>query len=130
MKLSVGDFIRLGRIRFKIREINLSSKAVSVVQSKTLKGFPNTSMNESGESSANYSKSGNVCRICLSDTIYPDNPLLSPCSCSGTMKNVHLKCLQRWMCNRVQVKPHSRCLTLLWKNFECELCKTSFPSKS
>lgn len=33
-----------------------------------------------------------VCRICLSeDQNDPEDPLISPCQCSGTMKYIHLK---------------------------------------
>jgi len=33
-----------------------------------------------------------LCRICLSEYIDDEesNPLISPCHCSGTMKNVHI----------------------------------------
>lgn len=37
-----------------------------------------------------------TCRICLCDDISQGNPLISPCKCKGTMKYVHLKCLEEW----------------------------------
>lgn len=88
------------------------------------------------------------CRICLSDNnstpqgsarnadfekaknFEEDNPFLNPCRCSGTMKYIHVKCLQFWLASKIQVKQTSEnCKTLNWKNIECELCKFEFPSK-
>lgn len=33
------------------------------------------------------------CKICLEDNNDPDNPLINPCECKGSMKYIHLKCL-------------------------------------
>lgn len=35
-----------------------------------------------------------TCRICLGDNDEPDNPFITPCKCDGTMKCIHIKCLQ------------------------------------
>jgi len=59
-----------------------------------------------------------------------DNPFISPCRCSGTMKFIHVKCLQFWLASKIQIKQSSDCCkSLSWKNIECELCKFEFPSK-
>jgi len=90
------------------------------------------------------------CRICLSDNnstpqgsvkncmnfenakdkpSEDDNPFINPCRCSGTMKYIHVKCLQFWLASKIQIKQTSdSCKTLSWKNIECELCKFEFPS--
>ena len=35
------------------------------------------------------------CRICFEiETV--NNPLIQPCSCKGTSKNVHIRCLEKW----------------------------------
>ena len=36
------------------------------------------------------------CRFCLDDTETPDNPLISPCACTGSVRYVHHLCLRRW----------------------------------
>lgn len=41
-------------------------------------------------------KFNNACRICLTCECSEDDPLISACLCSGTMKFIHLKCLQEW----------------------------------
>lgn len=52
-----------------------------------------------------------VCRICHCEA-EPNAPLLSPCSCSGTLKYVHQSCLQQWI-KSANTK-------------SCELCKIDF----
>lgn len=71
------------------------------------------------------------CRICLKESfnnISEENPLISPCKCSGSMKFIHLKCLNKWMKSKMNTDNYN-CITLLWKNFECELCKTTINRK-
>lgn len=64
------------------------------------------------DSSSNLSNSiGDICRICHceADT---ENPLLSPCYCSGSLKYVHQACLRQWL-----AASDTR---------SCELCKFNF----
>ena len=56
------------------------------------------------------------------------NPLFSPCKCSGTMRYIHLQCLQEWLNSKKTVKETNYAKTYFWKNLECELCKTVFPN--
>ena len=37
-----------------------------------------------------------LCRFCLDTNETTKNPLLQPCSCRGSMRFVHKKCLMRW----------------------------------
>ena len=39
-------------------------------------------------------ESGKACRICLDDAETDDNPFITPCKCSGSMKFIHLECLK------------------------------------
>jgi E3 ubiquitin-protein ligase DOA10 len=39
-----------------------------------------------------------MCRICLSeDEVENNNPLISPCKCSGSMSMIHVKCINEWL---------------------------------
>lgn len=68
--------------------------------------------NRFGSSSSQASQnSGDICRICHCESD-PQNPLLTPCYCSGSLKYVHQSCLQQW-------------LTASETN-SCELCKFPF----
>ena len=38
------------------------------------------------------------CRICLcEDEGLIDDPLVVPCKCSGSVKYIHFKCLEKWL---------------------------------
>lgn len=65
-----------------------------------------------------------MCRICFSDEQEKDNPLISPCKCSGSMSHVHLKCLRQWLSRNENKKIGVHVTTYVWKAFHCELCKS------
>ena len=69
-----------------------------------------------------------TCRICLGDTAEADDPFFSPCHCSGTMKYIHVLCLQKWLKSKLHVKQTGFSTSVYWKTLECELCKVTFPS--
>jgi hypothetical protein len=62
-------------------------------------------------SSSKTSDYRDICRICHCEGTN-DEPLISPCSCLGTMQYLHQACLQRWI-KSAGVK-------------SCELCKFEF----
>lgn len=126
-KLSQGDYIKLGRIRFRIKEF--SNKFDSSLE-----------LNNIGEKNAGKSKimikpeiktriSQLLCRICLSDLDDEDNPFITPCKCAGSMQFIHIRCLQQWLQSKLQIKQTYCSMSFVWKSFECELCKTTFPGK-
>ncbi|GIY68563.1 RING-CH-type domain-containing protein [Caerostris extrusa] len=57
-----------------------------------------------------------TCKICYT-TSKPEDPLISPCRCIGTLKYIHSRCLMRWLefSNRRSRNPPT-----------CELCKYQF----
>ena len=57
-----------------------------------------------------------------------ENPLISPCKCTGTMMYIHLNCLQEWLKSKLTIKQQVNTVSYTWKDFECELCKEKFPS--
>ncbi|UJR29067.1 hypothetical protein I4U23_010281 [Adineta vaga] len=61
--------------------------------------------------SSKTSDNPDICRICHCEST-PDEPLISPCLCLGTMQYLHQSCLQRWI-KSAGVK-------------SCELCKFEF----
>lgn len=164
-----NDFIKLGRITFKIREIFLNKKQINPESKKSQKK-PSSLLEKRTLTDQDHDENFHEdekstlkqCRICLSDDnstpqgtkksftpqnslgnktepenkekisvkFYEDNPYINPCKCSGTMKYIHVNCLQLWLASKIQIKQSSECCkTLSWKNIECELCKYEFPSK-
>ena len=67
------------------------------------------------------------CRICLGEENFAQDPLISPCKCSGTMSSIHLECLREWL-NSKRTKKDGVVKTYCWKALECELCKERFPA--
>lgn len=56
-----------------------------------------------------------ICRICHCEA-EPEQPLISPCLCAGSLQYVHQSCLQRWIKSSDTKK--------------CELCKYEFIMES
>jgi hypothetical protein len=48
------------------------------------------------------------------------NPLINPCQCAGSVKYVHLNCLQRW------IQPEGSSAV----NTHCPVCKVRYPEKT
>jgi len=66
------------------------------------------------------------CRICLNNDNYPQNPLISPCSCKGTLLCIHFNCLQSWLLEKVKITKDDVILIYVWEELRCELCKEKF----
>ena len=75
------------------------------------------------------SKLPKLCKICYGEEEDPDNPLVQPCQCSGSLKYIHLKCLKHWLNTKscINVDSNERYSVFLVKKIECEICKQKFP---
>lgn len=96
------------RFSFIYSNLNLPFRFQSKKVIITLSFLPHRFGSSSSQASQN---SGDICRICHCESD-PQNPLLTPCYCSGSLKYVHQTCLQQW-------------LTASETN-SCELCKFPF----
>ena len=71
-----------------------------------------------------YTKS--PCRICLDETYFNENPLVTPCNCIGSLKYIHLECVKTWLDSKkvstIGLSVHS----YFWDNLQCEICKAFF----
>lgn len=75
----------------------------------------------------NDKESGMVCRICLEDEDPNDmgeNPFITPCSCIGSMKYIHVQCVREWLDNRKQQQQLDGVFSYYWEELSCELCKS------
>ena len=139
--LKEGDILKIGRILVRIRTIRFSKNNYNNKKDKN---------NDEKSINTNFSQSlqeiriehntikkkepkeplGNkLCRICYGEEDNEENPLLQPCTCSGSMKYIHLSCLKTWINTSVNIKLESTeyCNVYTYKPAECELCKTNFP---
>ena len=131
-KLTEGDILKFGRVKLRVKEIrNFLGNNHVQNNDKIIPAFEKNIINKKdfekiSNSSVSRTSIIECCRFCLSDENCEDNPLVSPCNCMGSMKNVHLLCMQEWLRSKMQIKQNKVCTTFLWKKFECELCKTPF----
>ena len=59
------------------------------------------------------------CYICYEEG-HQGDPLINPCQCAGSVKYVHLNCLQRW------IQPEGSSAV----NTHCPVCKVRYPEKT
>lgn len=66
-----------------------------------------------------------ICRICLSEE-EPDNPIISPCNCTGSVKYIHLECIREWLEGKKHKKETPFVNSYIWRGLECEICKAFY----
>ena len=54
---------------------------------------------------------------------------MAPCSCAGSSKFVHLKCVQLWLTKTINPRTVGRATVITWKPLICELCHKNLPFK-
>lgn len=69
-----------------------------------------------------------VCRICLCEEDEQDDPIVPPCQCQGTMREVHVKCFKKWLTKHVTTKDTPNMHSIVWDKLKCELCGTEVES--
>jgi hypothetical protein len=66
-----------------------------------------------------------ICRICLSED-EPDNPIISACKCIGSVKYIHLNCIQEWLEGKKHKKETPLVNSYIWRGLECEICQAFY----
>lgn len=117
-----NDIIKLGRMKFRIKEFRTSKEYFNAGEDLESE-FCEVKQVEQLESKESEDK---MCRVCWMDGMEEDNPLVSPCSCTGSVKYIHFNCLQKWLLSKMTCKEGQNHQTLSWKQFECDLCKDPF----
>lgn len=62
----------------------------------------------SRQTPGNSTGGGEVCRFCFDGESAEAGNLVTPCKCSGSLKYVHLSCLQRWQSQQLLSAASSR----------------------
>ena len=142
-----GDILKIGRILVHIKTIKFSKNSS---RNKTKTKTESNKANDNKSINTNFSQNlkeiqtlpnshkikedkelnpTKLCRICYGEEETEENPLVQPCTCSGSMKYIHLSCLKTWINTSVNIKLESTeyCNVYTYKPAECELCKTTFP---
>ena len=87
--------MKFGRLRLKVRKIHFANKPKTV-----------NPINKGINVNDNSSK---LCRICYTNE--PSSPLISPCNCTGSLRYVHLTCLQNGSCPKSNYQLMKRVLS-------------------
>jgi len=126
-KLQEGDVFRLGQAYVLVSKIRLTAEA----ESEMLSAFTMAPLDEPcGEGDDPLEADTDVeddladsrrpqCYICYEHGIQ-GNPLINLCQCTGSVKYVHLNCLQRW------IQPEGSSAV----NTHCPICKTRYPESA
>jgi len=141
--LKPQDIIKLGRVMFRINKIKVGKTKDSKKQMsrksiiKSIKDhmqmresfiIENATDDDEKGRSRKGSNAALLCKICLYEkSEEEDDPLISPCKCTGSVKFVHLKCMQNWIKSKLNMEQNNNIITILWKNLNCELCKEKLP---
>lgn len=104
-RLHEGDVFKLGKIEYKIIEVSGREEVPysdSPVESKKLNtigvhGLPGTNLRSVKDVERKPDSSPDACRICFEHRQKDKNPLISICSCTGSVKFIHLNCLKQWL---------------------------------
>lgn len=55
--------------------------------------------------------------------------MISPCSCTGSMKDVHLECLKEWIRNKRNIRDLKNTRSFNWRMLKCELCNAIYENE-
>lgn len=154
-KLKVGNEIKLGSLKLRVRNIH----SVQKIFDKNLNKFTNINVSHSiNYLSTKYQNNNEIknnssildleknkcldadikCRICLESDKSQNNInlkeeenekfIITPCCCKGDSKYIHLSCLKKWLKSKYNTKIQKTNTSLMY-NFQntCEICKGIYP---
>uniref|UniRef100_A0A7S2NH20 RING-CH-type domain-containing protein n=1 Tax=Haptolina brevifila TaxID=156173 RepID=A0A7S2NH20_9EUKA len=135
-RLREGDVFRLGQAYVLVAKVRASSdermdvstlspydeEAAAAAAAEEAEMEGDDSADEEGGQRASERtepKDAPQCYICYEEG-HVGNPLINPCQCAGSVKYVHLNCLQRW------IQPEGSSAV----NTHCPVCKARYPEKT
>ena len=125
-RLAEGDVIKVGRVKFRVKELNSYTEQNLAHFSMDEMIHEESSESEDEQAEAQFEL---PCRVCLREDFEETNPLISPCNCGGTMKYIHLRCLQRCLKSKLVSRSSNATVSFGWRELNCDLCKKLFPYK-
>ena len=117
----------MGRISIKVREMAISERSTMNNDGIIVLSDKEKELDDKCDSK---SVSEKLCRICFRTDDCVEDPLFSPCKCSGLMMYIHFNCLKEWLKNKLVTKETNYSYSFTLKNLECELCKTPLQGKT
>lgn len=127
--LAQGDVIKFGKCRFRVKEINnrpgTKDEGCNFCDAVAGNGEDYMEVEDYNNDEALV----RTCRSCLSENFDADNPLISPCYCSGRKEFIHYKCLQQSLMPKITLKSSESVFSMYWEKLDCDFCKKSYPKK-
>ena len=77
-----------------------------------------------GDTSKGASSDHPVCYMCFDEEDTVENPMITPCKCSGDTKYVHVECLRKWH----TAEADNQICFLSSVDATCSVCKSTFKS--
>ena len=118
--LDIHDIFRMGRLRFRVREVWDQKGHRSI----DLKGMDNHV-----EYAEHHASDEDVyCRVCME----PQNPakeFANVCECAKRMP-IHADCLMDWIKTKMNKRVTDAYEFYTWKGLECDICKKTYPGTS
>ena len=108
-QIKENDIFKLGREVLKVRRIS-----GTIHQKRHICSVPDNDDEK-------------TCKICCCEEISPDDPLISPCKCSGSLQYIHYSCLRSWLKGKVTRESLGPVSTYVWKELKCEICNVNLP---
>ena len=145
-ELNEGDIIKIGRFKIKVRKIKLNNK-IDIKEKDENEKSENKSILKEEEPKTDSNKKERInrigklkrikneddekqCRICFTNN-EDISPLISPCSCTGSSKYIHLQCLQQWLQSKIKLNYKEINENLIsaykYQPAQCEICKEYMP---
>jgi hypothetical protein len=121
-KLADSDVIKLGRFKFRVRQMVVNEHSAEQPQLK----LDDSSHICKVDGPENTSLDTVTCRICLLEGPADDDPLIAPCNCKGSIEYVHLACLRHWIKGRLNLSDTTSG-SFFYRPLTCELCKSAYP---
>ena len=119
----------MGRIRLKLSKIVMPNDTILLTSQSNNETTIKINKEIDNVSILSSNKLKESCRICFNHDSDLNNPLISPCKCSGSIKYIHLKCLQESiMAGKYEVISNDDYKLIIYSKSMCEICKEEYPT--
>lgn len=114
-RVDEGDVFKVGRALIEIKQVCIF-------------GYEEPRVSSGLTLACSFDQGNNQsCRICLSDSHTLQDPLISPCQCTGSVQFLHVNCLREWLKTKLESSASGKSTVYTWTSPHCELCKGEFP---
>ena len=96
-----GDVIKMGRVTIKVRELVLNQSEVKNQDRFVILDREERQLEDNEREGEEYTR---ACRVCFIEDDDENDPLISPCKCTGSVRYIHYDCLKKWLNSKIVSK--------------------------